>query len=502
MIEDILSLSKALEKRSSLTPSRIFIRFEGRRFTYCDINNMADFCASFLRSKGVGKHDRIAILSHNCPFYIGAYLGILKAGGIVVPINTLLSPPEIDFILEDSGASICFYDKALEHIIGKLERNRQGQFFPIHEIDPRVYQPDSSPHELNVDPDELAAILYTSGTTGHPKGAMLTHRNILTDAIAAASAFSASQTDRFIVFLPLSHSFTFTVCVVIPMLLGASITVLPSIRPFSKIIKRLILDRISIFIAVPVIYNLLAKKKIPFIFKLLLRVRFCVSGAAPLPLKTLRDFELSFKVPLLEGYGLTEASPVVSVNHFAQSKRKAGTVGLPLPGIEVMVIDDEGNPLPPGTPGELIVRGPNVMKGYFNRPEETAVTIKNGWLRTGDVAVIDPDGFIKIVDRKKDMIIVDGLNIYPAEVEEAAHKHPAVEDCAMVGMPLEEGKELPVMFIVKKKDLPLNEKQFKLFLSQHIASYKLPKKTVFIDELPRTPTGKVLKKELRKWKGI
>jgi long-chain acyl-CoA synthetase len=237
----------------------------------------------------------------------------------------------------------------------------------------------------------------------------------------------------------------------------------------------------------------------PFFVKLLLNLRLCISGAAPLPVKVIHDFEGAFKVPLLEGYGLTEASPVVSINPLDAKKKKPGTVGLPLPGVEVKVVDDNGMPLPAGTPGELIVKGPNVMQGYLNKPEETAKTIKDGWLYTGDVASIEETGHIKIIDRKKDMIIVDGLNVYPYEVEEVLHRYPGIKDCAMIGVPHEheEGKELAIMYVVLHDDANVTSKALREYLSKHVAHYKIARRFIFTKDLPRNATGKIMKKELR-----
>jgi long-chain acyl-CoA synthetase len=238
----------------------------------------------------------------------------------------------------------------------------------------------------------------------------------------------------------------------------------------------------------------------PFLVKLLLNLRLCVSGAAPLPVRVIHDFESAFKVPLLEGYGLTEASPVVSINPFEPGRNKPGTVGLPLPGLEVKVIDDEGKTLSPGIPGELAVKGPNVMQGYLNCPEDTAQAIKDGWLYTGDIASIDDEGYIKIIDRKKDMIIVDGLNVYPYEVEEVMYRHPGVKDCAMIGVPHEheEGKELPIMYVVQQDGQSVTPRAFREYLSEHVAHYKIPRRFIMIQELPRTATGKILKRDIRK----
>jgi long-chain acyl-CoA synthetase len=323
----------------------------------------------------------------------------------------------------------------------------------------------------------------------------------MANALAATDVIRVTHKDRFVVFLPLFHSFTFTVCVIIPLLTGAMISLLASVRPFSRVVRSLILDRITLFVAIPTVYKILAEKNMPLFVKLLLNLRLCVSGAAPLPVKVIHEFEGAFKVPLLEGYGLTEAAPVVSINPLEKDKRRPGTVGLPLPGVEVMVVDQCGKPLPAGVPGELVVKGPNVMRGYLNKPEETAKTIKDGWLYTGDIASIEASGHIRIIDRKKDMIIVDGLNVYPYEVEEALYRHNAVKDCSMIGVPHEheEGKELAMMYVVLREGAQATPKALREYLAEHVAHFKIPRRFIFVEDLPRTATGKIMKKELRNW---
>jgi long-chain acyl-CoA synthetase len=494
MINEIMPLDEALRRRAGKTPRKTFIKFQGKKFSFRDIDRLADAYASFLRQHSVRSGDRVAILCHNCPLYVAAYFGIIRAGAIVLPLNNLLTHEELNLILNDAGARLCFFDADCSGTVEKLRKMGDRVFVSLTEA---VATPPATSAFPKNDPNEVSTILYTSGTTGRPKGALLTHRNILTDALSAASTIDISPRDRFVVFLPLFHSFTYTVCVIIPVLYGMTISLLPSVRPFSRVVKSIILDRVTILVAIPTVYKILAEKKIPFFVKLLLNLRLCISGAAPLPVRVIHDFERVFKVPLREGYGLTEASPVVALNRMHQSK--PGTVGLPLPGLEVKVVDDNGNPLSNGTPGELIVKGPIVMKGYLNRPDDTAKTLRDGWLFTGDIASLDDDGYVKIIDRKKDMIIVDGLNVYPYEVEEVLYRHPAVQDCAMIGVVYgDEEKELPIMYVVLKEGLRTTPRDLRDFLSGHVAHYKIPRRFIFTEELPRNATGKIMKKELRK----
>jgi long-chain acyl-CoA synthetase len=498
MIKDILPLDCVLRDRSVQAPRKTFIKFEGKKYSYQDVDRLANTYAAFLRRRGMKKGDRIGLLAHNCPHYIAAYFGVIRGGGIVLPLNNLFTHEEINYILNDAGVDLCIYDTDCAGTVQQLAAMNPRSFVTFSEI-ANTTSADDAFEASNHSADDVSTILYTSGTTGRPKGALLTHRNIIENALAATEVFEITNKDRFVVFLPLFHSFTYTVCVIIPLITGAMICLLPGVRPFSRVVKSLIMDRITLFVAIPTVYKILAEKNMPFFVKLLLNLRLCICGAAPLPVKVIHEFEGAFKVPLLEGYGLTEASPVVSVNPPDLKKRKPGTVGLPLPGIEVKVVDDSGTPLPTGTPGELIVKGPSVMQGYLNKPEDTAQTIKDGWLYTGDVASIEETGHIKIIDRKKDMIIVDGLNVYPYEVEEVLHGYQGIKDCAMIGVPHEheEGKELAIMYVVLHDDAKATAKMLREYLSKHVAHYKIPRRFIFTSDLPRNATGKIMKKELR-----
>jgi len=500
MISEIIPLDHVLQQRSALSKHKTFVKFDGVKFSYREMDRLVTVFASELVRRGMKPGDRVALLCQNCPHYIAAYFGIIRGGGIVLPLNNLLTAEEIDFILNDAGVTICLYDADCAGTAVKLKHSDKRSFFTLSELafaksDTASFTPPA--HTA----DDVSTILYTSGTTGRPKGALLTHRNILANALAARQAIHVTHRDKFVVFLPLFHSFTFTVCVVLPLVTGAMISLLPSVRPFNRVVKSLILDRITLFVAIPTVYKILAEKNMPWFVKLLLNLRLCVSGAAPLPVKVINQFESAFKVPLLEGYGLTEASPVVSINPLEKERRKPGTVGLPLPGLKVKVVDDSGGELPPGIAGELLVKGPNVMQGYLNKPEDTAMTIRDGWLYTGDIATIDQSGHIRIIDRKKDLIIIDGLNVYPYEVEEVLYKHESVLDCSMIGMPHEheEGKELAIMYVVLREGMQATQKTLRDYLSQHIAHYKIPRRFIFTKELPRTATGKIMKKELRNW---
>jgi long-chain acyl-CoA synthetase len=493
-----MTLSMLLSAKAGSIPKRICIKFGNRRITFAEIDGLVSRAAGGLRVLGLQVNGRVAILMDNCPEYIISYFAVLRAGGVVVPVNTFLTPEEISYILNDSGCGILIYSSRLFPSMQNLKSRVAGlvvtDFSGIPREDTESYKGQE---------DDIAVMLYTSGTTGFPKGVMLTHKNLISNAEASGRAMDVSQRDRILLFLPLFHSFSFTVCVILPVYAGAQIILLESVRPFSRIIKSVFRERITFFVAVPTIYAILARKKVPallrFFLRFLLRIRACVSGASSLPVETMRAFERRFGLPLIEGYGLTEASPVVAVNPL-RGVRKPASVGPPLPGIEAAVVGEDGGILPTGEIGELIVKGPNVMKGYFNRKEETEAVLKDGWLYTGDVAKIDNDGYIFIVDRKKDLIIVDGMNMYPREIEDFIMKHPSVDECAMVGIPDGKGSETTVLFVRKKENAPLQEGEIRKSLKGRFAPFKIPRRIVFCDEFPKTATGKIKKTDLRKWK--
>jgi long-chain acyl-CoA synthetase len=493
-----LTLSDLLKDRATDAPRKTCIKFDNKTFSYAEIDSLVTDVTGGLMSLGLKAGDRAAILMGNSPEYIISYFAILRAGGIAVPVNTFLTPAEISYILRNSGAKILIYDSGFVTQVKEIKKIMPGlTMISFDEIPQRQSEPFIGSSE------NVAVLLYTSGTTGFPKGVMLSHQNLISNADACMKVMRLSRKDRILLFLPLFHSFSFTVCVILPIYAGATIVLLRSVKPFAQVIKSVIRDRITFFVAIPAVYSILSKKRIPpllkHVLKLLINIKVCVSGAAALPKETLLAFEDRFKVPLIEGYGLSEASPVVSVNP-RDGIRKASSVGLPIPGVDVKVIGESGEGLPAGEIGELLVRGSNVMKGYFNNPKETEPVLRDGWLYTGDMAKIDEDGYIYIVDRKKDLIIVSGMNIYPSEIENVIIKHPSVEEAAMVGMPLESGEELPVLFIKRKEGSLLDEKEIRGYMEGKIAPFKRPRKIKLVEDFPRTATGKIKKTELRRRK--
>jgi len=487
-----------LSKMAEKSPERTCLKYLGRKFSWSDVERLVLLVSGGLSSLGLKQKERVAILMDNSPEYIISYFAILRAGCVAVPVNTFLTPEEVSYIINDSSSRVLIYSDSfitqVNEISKKVDSLRVAAFNEIPQLVGDV-QP--------VDEDEVAVLLYTSGTTGFPKGAMLTHRNLISNAEACMKVMRVTDRDNILLFLPLFHSFSFTVCVILPILAGAGIVLLPSVKPFSRVIKSVFKDRITFFVAVPTIYSILSRKKIPLLLKYMIRfltnIRACISGAAALPGRTLDAFERLFEVPLIEGYGLTEASPVVAVNPL-KGVRKPFSVGTPLPGIHVEVVGEDGGKMPAGVTGELIVKGPNVMKGYYNNKAETDKVIRDGWLYTGDMARIDEDGYIYIVDRKKDLIVVNGMNVYPREIEDIINKHPLVEDSAMVGEPDGRGSEITVLFVKKIVNASLSNRELMEHIKGKIARFKTPRRIIFVDEFPRTATGKIKKNELRVWK--
>ena len=340
--------------------------------------------------------------------------------------------------------------------------------------------------------DSLAVIIYTSGTTGRPKGAMLSHGNLLHNVESCRLVLRTVDTDRFAVLLPLFHSYMLTVGMLLPLLVGGSIVLVKSLHPVRNVLQEIIARQATAMPAIPQFYRSMVNAPIPAALPL----RLCISGAAPLPVQVLQEFEARFHIPLIEGYGLSEASPVVTKNPL-DGTRKPGSIGLPIPHVEVSIQDDTGRHLGPNEIGELCVRGGNVMLGYWNQPAETAKVMRNGWLLTGDIGYRDPQGYYFITDRKKDMLLVNGINVYPREIEEILYQYPGVKEAAVVGQPDPRKGEQPVAFVSANDGAVLEEKALQKFVRGKLADYKVPRKVMVLPGLPRNATGKILKTVLR-----
>ncbi len=477
------------------------------KVTWKEVKRKVDLFARELELLGVTKNKKIPIFVGNSLEFVIALFGIQKLGAVPVPINTFLKEDEVAFIVNDVEADMMVASLKLKNSIKNIRNITSVKKIiwegGLKEVDEDNVSFDeimakTEIHEKKELPeiDDLAVIIYTSGTTGKPKGAMLSYKNIFADIIGINEIIKITHKDRFIAYLPMFHSFTQTVNVLLPLYSASAVVIIKSIMPFSNIIKQTLLKRVSVFTGVPDVFSALSRAKLPFYFHLFNRVRFYVSGAAALPGEVLKRFSQKFKkAKLLEGYGLSETSPVVAVNR--AELQKEGSVGLPLPGVEVKIVNDELMEVPVGEPGEIIVKGDIVMQGYYKREDATAESIINGWFLTGDIGKVDEDGFIYILDRKKDLIISKGVNIYPREIEEICLKFPGVKECAVVGKKDEMHGEIPIAFIETEEDMNIDEKELKKYLKQKLANYKVPKNIFFVEELPKNATGKVLKRKLR-----
>jgi long-chain acyl-CoA synthetase len=435
----------------------------------------------------------VGILLKNSPEFIYALYAALKSGAVVVPINNFLKAPEIQHILDDCRIKCVVTSPDFDEVVAKL---RGVSTVLIADLEKQPSK-TAGPTWPTISPSDLAVIIYTSGTTGKPKGAMLSHHNIASNVRSCLMALEETDDDRLALLLPMFHSFMLTVCIFTPLSVGAGIVLIKSLHPFKAAMREMILNRATIFCGIPQIFQALAQAEIPFWMHWVLKLRMAVSGAAPLARETMAAFERKMQFPLLEGYGLSEASPVVSFNPY-HGMRKPGSVGLSLPGIEVRIFDDHDRELPVGRVGEIVVRGPNVMQGYYNHPEETAATLRGGWLHTGDMGKKDEDGYIYIVDRRKEMLLVRGMNVYPREIEEVLYQYPNVREAAVVAQADEKRGEIPMAFVSPVEGATLQSDDILRFCREQLADYKIPREIRIIESLPHTATGKIAKLELKK----
>jgi long-chain acyl-CoA synthetase len=457
------------------------------------LRHAAGVAAQLIEQEKLQPGERVALWLKNCPEFIPSYFGILLAGGVVVPINNFLKPDEVSFIVRDAGVRILIADESLAENIQKLNSLLpELRCLRAEQISPASARPDSAIGDQKLESD-LAVLVYTSGTTGHPKGAMLSHGNLLANVESCRRELAAVDHDRFVVLLPMFHSFMMTVGMLLPILVGGSLVLIKSVHPPKNVIAEIIQRRATILPAVPQFFRALAHAEAPKDFPL----RLCISGGAPLPAEILKEFTERMPVPLIEGYGLSEASPVVTLNPI-KGPWKPGSIGIAISGVEVSVQSEDGAILGVGETGEICIRGANVMQGYWNQPEETARAIRAGWLLTGDVGHSDADGYFFITDRKKDMLLVNGINVYPREIEEIIYQFPGVKEAAIIGVPDPRRGEQPVAFVSAKEGATLDGKAIQQFVRERLADYKVPKHVTVLPLLPRNATGKILKTELRK----
>ncbi len=514
----MLNLSVILADSARSFPDKVAFSYANTDLTFSQVDALASQVANGLRAHGINPGEKVALSCLNLPYFPILYYGILKAGAVVVPLSVLLKKDEIAFHLKDSDAKAYFCFVGTEALpmaqMGHAGFKQAASCERFYLVMPQPEQPATIPGvstlgELMKDQpttseatqtsaEDTAVIVYTSGTTGRPKGAQLTHSNLFLNAMLSADLFQTSEQDTQLIVLPLFHIFAMTCLLNAGVFRGAKSVLLPRFDP-AQVFSLMETHHVTLFAGVPTMYwGLLNYSGDDFDFTAIAqRLRVAVSGGASLPVKVLEDFESRFGVMILEGYGMSEGSPVVTFNQ-PRVGRKPGSIGTPVWGVEVKIVDENDEELPPGEKGELIYRGHNVMKGYYLRPAANAETLRNGWLHSGDVAVKDEDGYFFIVDRTKDMIIRGGLNVYPREVEDVMMRHPAVSLVAVIGVEDEElGEEIKAC-IVLKEGQSVGADALRDWTKEHIAAYKYPRLVELVDTLPMTATGKILKKELRK----
>jgi long-chain acyl-CoA synthetase len=473
------------------------LRHGDRALTYAELALASGQAAALLREAGIRPGDRAAMMMPNVLAYPVLFYGILAAGAVVVPMNPLLKSREVAHYLGDSGASVIFAWDAAAGEAAKGAAESGAQVIRVAEPDAQALLGDRPPladwAERNDDDD--AVILYTSGTTGRPKGAELTHANLYRNAeVTATTLITASPGDVLMGCLPLFHSFGLTCGLNASVIGGACLSLLPRFDP-AAVLEMIGGQQVTIFEGVPTMYSAMLNHPARGAADTS-SLRLCVSGGAALPVEVLRGFEEAFDCAILEGYGLSETSPVASFNH-PDAERKPGSIGTPIAGVEMRVLDAAGSALPAGEIGEIAIRGHNVMKGYWGKPEATAEAIPDGWFRTGDLARTDEDGYFFIVDRKKELIIRGGYNVYPREVEEALHEHPGVAEVAVVGIPHDSLGEEVGAAVALKPGAEATADELRAFAKERVAAYKYPRHVWLVDELPKGPTGKILRREVR-----
>lgn len=503
-------LHQIIERGAQRYPEKPAVIFRDHTLSYGQLWGAVNaFARGLCEELGIQAGDRVGIMLPNLPQFVIAYHALGRLGAIAVPVNPLLKAPEIAYIWNDAGVKAAItFPMTLETVLQAkpeipsmhtvLLVGAEGELPDSVRAFDSLMKPQGDPlPPAPVSENDPVVFIYTSGTTGFPKGVMLSSDNILFDIEACQTLLELEPDERFLTVLPLFHSFGQTVCMNFCLWLGGTTVLMERFLP-QPTLEALEKHRITVFPGVPAMYAAILHVPADRDYDLS-ALKYCVSGGAPMPEPVQRAFEARFSCAILEGDGPTECSPVTSVNpppH--KGVRKIGSVGTPLPGVEIKIFDENDNELPVGEIGEIVVRGRNVMLGYYNNPEATAEAMRNGWYHTGDMGKFDEDGYLYIVDRKKDMIIVGGINVYPSEVERVLMEHPAVAMCAVIGKPDPERGEVPIAVIVPKPDTQPDPREIIRFVRERLANFKVPREVIFRTELPMSNTGKVLKRLLKK----
>src|SRR3954452_11601766 len=489
------SLAQLLTQTAARHGDRVALKLDDAELSYAAFDEGATRVAGLLKDRGVQPGDRVGLMLPNVPYFPVIYYGILRAGGVVVPMNVLLKGREVTFYLSDPEAKVLFawHDFAAAAEEGAEEAGAEAIIVKPGEFEALLGDAPRAPENVERDGSDTAVILYTSGTTGTPKGAELTHDNLRHNAeVTGITLVEVSEDDVILGALPLFHAFGQTCAMNVAVTAGAELTLIPRFDPLKapEIIQR---DRVTVFEGVPTMYHAILHAEGEHDISSL---RLCISGGAAMPVEVMRAFEERFGCIVLEGYGLSETSPVASFNH-PDRERKPGSIGTPIQGVELRAVGDDREPVAQGEVGEIAIRGHNVMKGYWNREDATSQVMKDGWFHTGDMATVDADGYFFIVDRKKDMIIRRGYNAYPREIEEALYEPPAVSQAAVVGVPDESlGEEVGAVVVLKPGE-DAGADEIRAFVKERVAAYKYPRKIWFAEDLPKGPTGKILKRDIK-----
>jgi long-chain acyl-CoA synthetase len=490
-----VNLATILTESAERDPSHPAVKLDDVELSYGALDEASALVAGLLHDRGVARGDRIGIMLPNLPYFPICYYGVLRAGAVVVPMNVLLKHREVAFYLSDSGAKLVF---AWEGFAQDAEAGAREAGSECVVVSPGKFEQEFAQHEPRADvvetaDDDDAVILYTSGTTGTPKGAELTHSNLLRNCQVARDMFDMGSEAVTLGALPLFHAFGQSCAMNAMIIAGGTLTLLPRFDA-GKALEIIQRDGVNVFEGVPTMYGALLHEPDRESFDTS-TLKLCVSGGAAMPVEVLRGFEEAFDCKVLEGYGLSETSPSASFNH-PDRERKPGSIGTPIDGVEMKVVDDQAREVPAGEVGEIVIKGHNVMKGYWNRPDATAEVLRDGWFHTGDMAKVDEDGYLFIVDRKKDMIIRGGYNVYPREIEEVLYEHPDVREAAVVGIPDEQLGEEVGAAVVLKDGGGVSAEDLQQYVKGEVAAYKYPRRIWFVDDLPKGPTGKILKREI------
>jgi len=462
----------------------------GKVTTYAEFAHRVDVWAAYLQELGLTRGERVGLVSKNCTEFAIAYIAVIKAGGVIVPVNFQLAAPEIAYIAHDSAMRFIITQNSLSKLPEALDAlgNEPVRQLRWEDLDNGDASALSVP---KMNEDMVCDIIYTSGTTGRPKGAMLTHRNLISNAQNFMQSVDTRKGDTLLCVLPMYHAFGWTTVVTLGLLLNGFI-VISEDYTLEKAVGLIEKYKIQGFYGVPTMFQMFYDGANP---KRLATLRYYISGGASLPHKLARDFAARFGKPVQEGYGLSECSPVVTVN--LPDKVKPGSIGPVIANTSCIIASEDDKELPRGTVGQLLVQSPSVMRGYLNQPTASAETLRNGWLHTGDLAYMDDEGWIFIVDRLKDMIITAGENVYPRELEEILYQHPAIREVAVVGVPDKLRGQAIAAYISLRPGAEITKPELRKFIRGKVANYKLPKYFVFMDQLPKNNTGKILKRVLQ-----